>query len=370
MKKSNTLNTIVKAAGYLFIVVFFFLLGTFSSHFARALPLPTGSFDPSDPAALEKNSPIEVYGVTCGRADTNQNKCCQNRELLTLNPERIASAGAELEAKILNASSSAQLTSNDLSLIEQAVEASRMDASFVLARVDDVLDKLTNGDTTAYEDRQLVASIVHDGIIQLQDTSENTGPAKLMARQIFTPDKCLIKTRFVKLCIRGIMEFFASIVDATGIPTGISDVYKQTKFTECEYGVPTSTSDDPSCICKNPDTVATICRRYISTSEASRCDDCITNKGGFWTGIGCIGTDPSAFAQSLFGYGLSIGGAFSLLCIFYAAFILQTSRGNPEKIKKAKEDLRACITGLLVIIFSIFIVRLIGIDLLRIPGFN
>lgn len=349
-----------------------FVLGNTTSRVVNAQTIPTTApFNPSDPAALEKNPPIEVYGVTCGRADSNQNKCCKNEGLLNLDPQKIADQGVELGNKILNASASAQLSSADLSLIDQAIEASSMDSVVVLAKVDDILDKLVNGPGVPSQgDRQMVAAIIADGFKHLVDTTENTGPAKLMARQIFTPDKCLIKTRFVKFCFRGIMEFFAGIVDSTGITTGLKETYNQTKFTECEYGVPSSTSTDPSCTCKNPDGVAAICRRYITSSEAGRCSDCILNKGGFWTGLGCIGTDPASFSQSMVGYGLSIGGSFSLLCIFYAAFVLQTSRGNPEKIKKAKENLRACITGLLLIVFSILIVKVIGVDLLRIPGFN
>ena len=58
------------------------------------------------------------------------------------------------------------------------------------------------------------------------------------------------------------------------------------------------------------------------------------------------------------------------MCIIYSAYLIQFSRGNPERIKKAREYLTSCIMGLLLIIFSIFILRLIGVDILRIPGFG
>jgi len=376
MRKNNSWNNILTTVLYLGIFLLTFFFGSLTSRAVSAEVLPSvAPFNPTDPAALEKNPPIEIYGVTCGRADSNQNKCCKNEGIINLDPEKIEDKGAELVSKILNpsatATSSSQLSSEDLNYLDQAIEASSMDVGVVLAKIDDILDRLVNGPTAPSQaERQLVATVVEDGYKRLVDTTENTGPAKLMARQIFTPDKCLIKTRFVKFCFRGIMEFFAGIVDSTGLTVGLKEAYTQTNFAECEYGVPSSASSDPSCTCKNPDGVAAICRRYITSSEAGRCSDCITNKGGWWTGLGCIGTDPSSFSQSMIGFGLSMGGAFSLLCIFYAAFVLQTSRGNPEKIKKAKENLRACITGLLLIIFSIFIVRLIGVDLLRIPGFN
>ena len=372
MKKNNSWFRLITICLCFGIFLLTFILGNITSRVVSAQTLPTiAPFNPSDPAALEKNPPIEIYGVTCGRADSNQNKCCKNEGLLNLDPQKIEDKGTELVDKIMNTSGSATFTSEDLGLIDQAIEASSMDVAVVLAKVDEIVYKLVNGPAPSTDERKLVSTIVLDGFKNLADTTENTGPARLMVRQMFTPDKCLINSRLGKgLCIRGIMEFFARLVDATPIMTGLKETYKQTKFTECENGVPTSISSDPACTCTNPDGVAAICRRYITSSEAGRCSDCILNKGGFWTGLGCIGTDPASFSQSMIGYGLSIGGSFSLLCIFYAAFVLQTSRGNPEKIKKAKENLRACITGLLLIIFSILIVRVIGVDILRVPGFN
>ena len=50
--------------------------------------------------------------------------------------------------------------------------------------------------------------------------------------------------------------------------------------------------------------------------------------------------------------------------------MMQTSQGNPEKLKKAQEMLTSCIMGLMLIIFSVLILRLIGVDILKIPGFN
>ena len=39
-------------------------------------------------------------------------------------------------------------------------------------------------------------------------------------------------------------------------------------------------------------------------------------------------------------------------------------------LKKAQELITSCIMGLMLIIFSIFILRLIGVDILKIPGFE
>ena len=41
-----------------------------------------------------------------------------------------------------------------------------------------------------------------------------------------------------------------------------------------------------------------------------------------------------------------------------------------EKIKKAQDLLTSCIMGLMLIIFAVFILRLVGVNILRIPGFS
>ena len=74
--------------------------------------------------------------------------------------------------------------------------------------------------------------------------------------------------------------------------------------------------------------------------------------------------------KTILGTGVGLGGGISLLCIMFSAFQMQTSAGNAEKLKKAQELLTNCIIGLMVIIFSVLILKIIGVDILRIPGFN
>lgn len=93
--------------------------------------------------------------------------------------------------------------------------------------------------------------------------------------------------------------------------------------------------------------------------------------GGVWTGIGCVKTSLKEFVQeTVLGLGIGIAGAMALICIIFASIQMQLSRGTPEKIKKAQELLTSCIMGLIVIIFSVFLLRIIGVNILRIPGFN
>jgi hypothetical protein len=124
-----------------------------------------------------------------------------------------------------------------------------------------------------------------------------------------------------------------------------------------------------------------LCRNISTDVEREKCKQCVSGKdnagitvseaGGAWTALGCINANFSDTLQvTLFPLFISFGGIISLGCIIYASFLLQTSMGEPEKIGKAQELMTSCITGLIMIIFSIFILRVIGFDILRLPGFG
>ncbi len=162
-----------------------------------------------------------------------------------------------------------------------------------------------------------------------------------------------------------------SIVEKT------SEIKEQANLTPCLIGYP-SDPKDPNCICLNESEIGVqpiesmrkMCERYINSAELNDCIDCAVNKSGVWTSIGCIYGNISKFiTEKVLGWGIGLAGMISLLCIIFAAFQMQTSRGNPEKIKKAQELLTSCIIGLLLIIFSTFILRVIGVSILKIPGF-
>ncbi|GAB4219190.1 MAG: hypothetical protein Fur009_4090 [Candidatus Microgenomates bacterium] len=104
--------------------------------------------------------------------------------------------------------------------------------------------------------------------------------------------------------------------------------------------------------------------------QKEQCMSCV-NKDMYYSAIGCIPVDLSKFiSEFLLGRLIGLAGIFAFFCIIYAAFIMQSSQGNQEKLKKAQELLTSCIMGLIFIIFSVFILKLIGIDILRLPGFK
>lgn len=108
-----------------------------------------------------------------------------------------------------------------------------------------------------------------------------------------------------------------------------------------------------------------------NNKEYEKCFDCLYKDKGSWTAVGCVYSDFSkTITEVIFPVAISFAGLIALGCIIYASFIMQTSSGDPEKIKKAQELITSCITGLIVIIFSIVFLKIIGVDILRIPGFG
>lgn len=88
------------------------------------------------------------------------------------------------------------------------------------------------------------------------------------------------------------------------------------------------------------------------------------------TAIGPIQVTVQGFITSLFDYVLAIAGLAGIVIIVYAGYVFMTSRGDKEKIAGARETLTSAVVGLLFIILSIVILEIIGIDILRIPGFK
>lgn len=90
----------------------------------------------------------------------------------------------------------------------------------------------------------------------------------------------------------------------------------------------------------------------------------------FHTGFGRILTNPGGFISSVFGVLLALSGAIALLLIIRAGYRIMVSEGNPEKVKEGRDQLIAAIVGLLFLIFAFVFLQLIGVDILKIPGFG
>lgn len=93
--------------------------------------------------------------------------------------------------------------------------------------------------------------------------------------------------------------------------------------------------------------------------------------GSIRTAIGDI--DPrnlQGFIQQLLGLAFGVAGGIAFLLMLFGSFQIMTSSGNPEKMKAGSELITSALTGLLFIVFSVFLLKLIGVTILDIPGFG
>lgn len=105
--------------------------------------------------------------------------------------------------------------------------------------------------------------------------------------------------------------------------------------------------------------------------KSGDCEKCVGNdNAAAWTAFGCIHTDPSKFIGEILRVGIGMGGGIAFLLILFGGFQILTSAGNPEQLNGGRELVGSAITGLLFIIFSIFLLRLIGFNIFGIPGFG
>lgn len=105
-------------------------------------------------------------------------------------------------------------------------------------------------------------------------------------------------------------------------------------------------------------------------SKQGACQSCMGAGTATWTAFGCIQTDPQQFIGEVLRIGVGLGGGIAFLLILFGGFQILTSAGNPEQLQAGRELVTSAITGLLLVIFSIFILRIIGYNIFGIPGFG
>lgn len=87
------------------------------------------------------------------------------------------------------------------------------------------------------------------------------------------------------------------------------------------------------------------------------------------TAIGCLPVgDKNAFLAFVLRWAIGISGGVSFILIIFSGFNIMTAAGDKRKLQSGKELLTAALSGLILIIFSVFILDLIGIRILKIPS--
>ena len=89
------------------------------------------------------------------------------------------------------------------------------------------------------------------------------------------------------------------------------------------------------------------------------------------TAIGCIPLfDQTNFLAFMLRWAVGIGGGIAFLLMIYAGFMIMTASGSPDRLKAGQELLTSAIAGLILLVFSIFILNFIGVDILGLCKFG
>jgi len=88
------------------------------------------------------------------------------------------------------------------------------------------------------------------------------------------------------------------------------------------------------------------------------------NGKGILTAIGCIDPEPTELIKVILRLATGVAGGIAFLLMIFGAFQMITSSGNPEALKAGQDRFSSAIIGLLFIIFSVLILKIIGVDIL------
>ncbi len=84
------------------------------------------------------------------------------------------------------------------------------------------------------------------------------------------------------------------------------------------------------------------------------------------TALGPINVTPGGLANDVIKIAVKISGGAAFLLMIYGGFLFITSSGDQQKLSEATEVITSTIAGLIMIIFSVFILELVGNKILGI----
>ena len=89
---------------------------------------------------------------------------------------------------------------------------------------------------------------------------------------------------------------------------------------------------------------------------------------GIDTGLGCIPFGSDGITKWILQAVVGIAGGLALLMLIIGGVQFVSSSGDPDAIEEARGKITSAIAGLILIIFSILIMKIIGIDVLGLPN--
>lgn len=94
------------------------------------------------------------------------------------------------------------------------------------------------------------------------------------------------------------------------------------------------------------------------------------NNPKIYTALGCIPAKIDDFVVWVLPVLFGVAGGIAFIKMVSGFIGISMSGGDPKAIAAAQENITSSIYGLLVVIFSLLILRLIAVGILRIPGLN
>lgn len=92
-------------------------------------------------------------------------------------------------------------------------------------------------------------------------------------------------------------------------------------------------------------------------------------EGSLATALGCLPYAYQPFVTALLRFLVGISGGIALAVMFTGVFRLMTSAGDAKATQSGRDLFSAGVAGLLLVIFSVTLLRLIAADILKLPGF-
>lgn len=105
----------------------------------------------------------------------------------------------------------------------------------------------------------------------------------------------------------------------------------------------------------------------LSVSSVLAYDTCTD---GIKTAIGCVPIEINKFIAWLLSWLFGVAGGIAFVLMVFGFILLGTSQGDEKKMAGARDTITSALTGLLVSIFAVFILKLIAVNILQIPGLS
>lgn len=91
---------------------------------------------------------------------------------------------------------------------------------------------------------------------------------------------------------------------------------------------------------------------------------------GVSTALGCVPSVPKEFAAWTVRLVMGIAGGVALMLLILGGVQFVSSSGDPDSLDEAKEKITAAVSGLMLILFSVLVLKTVGVDILDLPGFD